>query len=592
MNLRDAPELGTSRNRVAGLQYEAGRSGADIAQLYDLDRSVGIQAEALDEVAVRQFEVADFQGDPATDFDNRLVGEAQSLQSDATGNFDEEHLANGGAALAWVFLLERGDNLEGFLGILTWIAIHVGPVVAIKRDHDRALNELAFEVVAINRFVGLIDDAIAVIVDAIEIAGDERGRSDHFDRAFRIVQSVARKRDFIAIDGRLVEGNASRSAETDVNPGETGSIRNGQGGAIGRRIAGRIQRVVTIGDRFDRNCWIRIRIVGAIVPVAEGIVLPILLDKGGRLALIQNDLIVAWRRNREFGLEIGDAIDIERRACRHRVGYVDVTAVIEKIRIRARIHDRIRQGSFKDDDGEGLAEDQHTHAIRFIGIDRIACRAGERCVGDEVDGRFAAAEVAYQEVAESAAIGQLERSEFAREAYASSCATQAEFIVAIENAREVELASRDGLEIDIQIAEVRRGWIGYGQRIRCGATRSIGRRYRIREQGHGQRSAGIGSQSEVAEGVGSIRVVDQYRRLRVVQSQGVTRAFVDIEFRFEIVNRLQIWRKALWEAEGDVDESAIVNRCQADCPIRLRSSDRRSRSHKREALGGGAIGFT
>ena len=138
-----APELGIARDRVAGLQDEARRRRADVAQLDDLDGAGGIEAEArdleglglLDGAVVvlvdRDFVVAELQHHLAADLDDGFVGEAQSLQGDAAGDLDVEDLSARRRGLAHR-LLDGRDELNVVRASAPWLPASSAHVPAVN----------------------------------------------------------------------------------------------------------------------------------------------------------------------------------------------------------------------------------------------------------------------------------------------------------------------------------------------------------------------------------------------------------------------------------------------------------------------------
>ena len=329
LDLRNAPELGRARHGVAGLQHEARRRRADIAQLDYLDGAVGVHAEAFYGAAVGQHVVADFQRHAAADVDDGLVGKAQALQLDAAGNINVENLAGRLAALA-VVLLERADDLEALRAVLARVAVLVGPVGTREADRHRAFDETAADVITQHVFVGLVDDAIAVVVDTVVAAGEPCRRAGQQLDAVLPAEAGAGQREFARGIGKAGVGqrHAAGAGITHVDPAAVGLGGDGNGrrrtGRVRRRRACGVQGVEAACNQRELQ---RADLEAAGVPVAEsraGVA-----DTHRGLAVVERERAGAGRDgHRELGIEVGDAGHVYAVIAVQAEGDVEVTPVV------------------------------------------------------------------------------------------------------------------------------------------------------------------------------------------------------------------------------------------------------------------------
>ena len=140
---------GIAGNGVAGLQDEARRGRADVAQLDDLDGARGVHTETGHGAAAGQLVLADLQGDLAADIDDGFVKEAEPFEFDAAGDLDVEDLAESVTALGAVGLVLQGlDELEAFGFCRAGVARLVLPAAGNKRQGHGTSGKTPVEVVA------------------------------------------------------------------------------------------------------------------------------------------------------------------------------------------------------------------------------------------------------------------------------------------------------------------------------------------------------------------------------------------------------------------------------------------------------------
>ena len=230
LDLGNAPELGIAGDGVAGLQDEPRGDRSDVAELDDLDSAGGIEAESDDFEGLRRFDravavlvdaygvAAEFEHDPAADFDDRFLGETEALERDATGNLDEEDLT------AWLGtladrLFDGLDDLDALCSGRTQIPCLILPGIGDKLDKHGTLDKAPVQVEPINVFVRLVDPAIIIIVDTVA-AGAELGRRQFRQTGSTV--SITGQCKFVTIGfsvkyGSFFKSNATGGIEADVN---------------------------------------------------------------------------------------------------------------------------------------------------------------------------------------------------------------------------------------------------------------------------------------------------------------------------------------------------------------------------------------
>ena len=141
-------------------------------------------------------------------------------------------------------MFQRRDDLESLRRILAAVAVLVRPVGASKRDRHRAGDKAAGDVEAEDILVGLVDAAVAVVVDLVvgrgqtgRRAGDKGGRA----------QPAAGERELAQAIGErcFVKRAAAGAGEAHVDPRAVGRdievlVRQARDR---RGRAGRVQRV-------------------------------------------------------------------------------------------------------------------------------------------------------------------------------------------------------------------------------------------------------------------------------------------------------------------------------------------------------------
>ena len=146
--------------------------------------------------------------------------------------------------------------------------------------------------------------------------------------------------------------------------------------------------------------------------------------------------------------------------------------------------------------------------------------------------------------------------------------------------------------VDVEVTDVGAGRRGDIHRISRSAGGTVGKADAAGDAGDGQAAAGVTAERPVTERVEVAGLIDQDRSLGRIQGEIVIRTAgrrIDAEFGIEVVYRGEIRCLAIREAEGDIEEAAVVLRGDADHGTVLRAGDRCDRSLHGEGLGDLAV---
>ena len=334
---------------------------------------------------------------------------------------------------------------------------------------------------------------------------------------------------------------------------------------------------------------------GAGVPVAVGHagVAAAALLQHRRLAVVERESAGAGGDGyAEFRIEVPDAGRIDAGAAVEGEGDVEVTAVVEQIGIDTGAGQWIGQACTQHPRGEALgAAVGHAGGEVADGVDRRRIDdpggiGGDRLegVGRKGDGDLAGGEIAFEEVAEGIAAGQAQhRQGDAREPDAALARTaQGEFVGAVGDRLGIQHKAGDRGVADVDVAQVCRGWRGHTEGVGRAAGAAVGEADGAGNQGDVDAAACVTTQREIAEGGAGWTEPD--RGLGGVEAERVSGRIIDPEFGSKVVDAVEFEHLAWREAEGDIEEAAIIERGQADQPAIGRAGDVAGRALDGEAL--------